>query len=225
MSSSGPKSANPLLTIDERNEVHRSISKAEAEQKDVRQTIAKAEAELQRLLDHQEKVKNNISQLKKTLVIHRIFPREIFGHVFSILCAGSAEKISIPYTKHRTPPQITVSHVCSKWREIALATPALWKNVEITQPGNDKWVQVAIKLLFNRAGTRGVDLALNMEKISSNEMREILYDVVLPLHVKKLHLTLPLSALENLSQKSDDIIANIDEIALSPNHTPVPQQD
>ncbi|KAM6489622.1 hypothetical protein JOM56_014944 [Amanita muscaria] len=212
MSSSDPRSINPLVTIDERNNVRRSIAKAKAEQEDVRQSIAKAKAELQRL-------SNNISQLEKTLVIHRMLPRETIGYIFSIL---RAEKIYIPHKRHKViPPQIIVSHVCSKWREIALATPALWNDVEITQPGCNEWVQVAVELLFNRAGTRWrrwVNLALDMAhmgEISSNKMGEIFYDIVLPLHVKKLHLTIPLSALENLSQRSDDIIGNIDEIALS----------
>ncbi|KIL56037.1 hypothetical protein M378DRAFT_89973, partial [Amanita muscaria Koide BX008] len=71
---------------------------------------------------------NNISHLKETLAIHRILPREIIGFIFSILCA---EKIPIPHKQEMTPPQITVSHVCSKWREIALATPTLWNDVEI----------------------------------------------------------------------------------------------
>ncbi|KAM6489608.1 hypothetical protein JOM56_014930 [Amanita muscaria] len=218
MSSSDPRSVNPLLTMDERNDVRRSIAGAKAERNDVRLSIAKAEAKLQRLLDHRKKITKNISQLKKTLVIHRILPREIIGYIFSIL---RAEKICIPRRQYYwtlSPSQITVSHVCCKWREIALATPVLWNNVEITQPGCQEWVQVAIELLFNRAGTRGVNLALNMERISSNKMGEIFYDIVLPLHVKKLHLALPglpLSALENLLQKSADIIANIDEIALS----------
>ncbi|KIL56868.1 hypothetical protein M378DRAFT_32161, partial [Amanita muscaria Koide BX008] len=65
---------------------------------------------------------------KKMLVIHRILPREIIGLIFSILCT---EKIPIPHQQHMVPPQITVSHVCSKWREIALATPALWNDVKI----------------------------------------------------------------------------------------------
>ncbi|KAM6489601.1 hypothetical protein JOM56_014923 [Amanita muscaria] len=136
MSSSDPRSVNPLLTIDERNDVHRSIAMAKAEQNDVRQSIAKAEAELQRLLDRGEKVTKNLSQFKKTLVIHRILPRETISRVFSMLCAETV--VSIPYKQHMVPPQITVSHVCSKWREIALATPALWNDVEITQPECNK---------------------------------------------------------------------------------------
>ncbi|KIL69142.1 hypothetical protein M378DRAFT_69975, partial [Amanita muscaria Koide BX008] len=112
MSSSDPR-ANPLLTIDERN--------------DIRQSIAKAEAKLQRIT-------KNISQLKKTIVIHRILPREIISYIFSIMCT---EKIYIPHKQvyltnlTSSPSQVTLSHVCSKWREIALATPALWNNVKI----------------------------------------------------------------------------------------------
>ncbi|KAM6489593.1 hypothetical protein JOM56_014915 [Amanita muscaria] len=165
MSSPDPRSVNPLFTIDERN--------------DVRRSIAKAEAELQRLLDHQEKVMNNISHLKETLAIHRILPREIICFIFSILCA---EKIPIPHKQEMTPPQITVSHVCSNWREIALATPTIWNDVEIVRPNSDEWVQVALELLFNRAGTQGVTLALDLAEIRLDKMGKILHDIVLPLH-------------------------------------------
>ncbi|KAM6501131.1 hypothetical protein JOM56_004145 [Amanita muscaria] len=194
-----PRSVNPLLTIDERN--------------DVRQSIAKAEEELQRLLNRRKIVTDDLSQLKKVLVIHRILPRETIGHIFSILCAKMV--VSIPHNRHAIPHQITVSHVCSKWREIALATPVLWTNVEIAQPGIDEWVQVAMELVFNRAGMRGIKLALNMRRVSPQKMGKTFHDIVLPLHVTKLHLSLPLSALESVSQESDDIIANVDKISLS----------
>ncbi|KAM6497372.1 hypothetical protein JOM56_007845 [Amanita muscaria] len=204
-----PRSVNPLLTtIDERNDALQSIAKAEAE-------LQRIETDIARLLERRETVTDNLSQLKTTLVIHRILPREIIHHIFSILCA---ERISIPHKWHKTPSQITVSHVCSKWRQIALTTPAFWNDVEIAQPDNGYWVQVATELLFNRAGKRGVNLTLNMEPIGLEELGDTFYAIVLPLHVKKLHLTLFSSDLEGILQflqNSDDIIANIDEIALN----------
>ncbi|KIL56863.1 hypothetical protein M378DRAFT_1032702, partial [Amanita muscaria Koide BX008] len=114
---------NSLLTIDERNDVHQSIAKAKAELQRIETDIAIATA---KLVERRETVTNNLSQLKKTLVIHRILPGETIGYIFSTL---RAERVSIPHKWHKTPSQIIVSHVCSKWRQIALATPALWNDV------------------------------------------------------------------------------------------------
>ncbi|KIL56023.1 hypothetical protein M378DRAFT_28428 [Amanita muscaria Koide BX008] len=188
--------------------------------------IAKTEAELQRietgiaiattkLLERRETVMDNLSRLKKTLVIHRVLSAETIGCIFSIL---RDESVSIPHELHKAPPQITLSHVCSKWREIALQTPALWNDVKITRPDSHYWVQVATELLLNRAGRRGVNLALDMEDLIGTELGNTFYAIILPLHVKNLHLTLSSSELEGLLlflQDSDDISANIDEISLN----------
>ncbi|KIL56867.1 hypothetical protein M378DRAFT_1032703, partial [Amanita muscaria Koide BX008] len=126
MSSSDPRSvdchiSNPLPTMDERHDARQSIAKAEEE-------LQRIETDIAKLLERQEEVTDNLSQFKKTLVIHRILPGETMGYIFSIL---RAEEVSIPHKRHMKPPQVTISHVCSKWREIALATPALWSSVEI----------------------------------------------------------------------------------------------
>ncbi|KAF8880956.1 hypothetical protein BD779DRAFT_1547176, partial [Infundibulicybe gibba] len=53
-------------------------------------------------------------------------PVEIIQAVFLELCPTLAV---FPLRKHE--PRLLVTHVCSRWREIALSTPALWANYYI----------------------------------------------------------------------------------------------
>ncbi|KAJ7804310.1 hypothetical protein B0H14DRAFT_2884869, partial [Mycena olivaceomarginata] len=50
---------------------------------------------------------------------------EIFGH-----CVQVFEPVSIPYS-YTTSAPIVISAVCRAWRDIALATPALWSHLDI----------------------------------------------------------------------------------------------
>lgn len=54
-------------------------------------------------------------------------PAELLGYVFQSLNSQEVRTIfSAGYTRH--PPTI-VSHVCSRWREVALKTPSLWGDI------------------------------------------------------------------------------------------------
>ena len=57
-------------------------------------------------------------------------PTEILDHIFR-LCARISGTVPLPLRKRHIPIQIVISHVCSKWRQIALDSPELWADVSI----------------------------------------------------------------------------------------------
>ncbi|KAG6850347.1 hypothetical protein H0H93_014620 [Arthromyces matolae] len=74
-------------------------------------------------------------------IIHRL-PVELLAHVFVL---GSEEDVMFP---------VRISHVCHKWRHIALHTPTLWRRIMLG-PSIDMW-----KERISRAGTCTLDVQL-----------------------------------------------------------------
>src|SRR5258708_6212457 len=60
-------------------------------------------------------------------------PLEIIQHIFT-LCCGSIQ-FRIPQERNRGTTQMTLLLVCSRWREIALTTSALWGDVVVLYDG------------------------------------------------------------------------------------------
>jgi len=85
--------------------------------------------------------RSQIPVFKHAHFIHKL-PVELLAYVFVL---GSEDNAMFP---------ISVSHVCSKWREIALRTPALWRRVRLG-PEIDLW-----KERIRRAGVCTLDIQL-----------------------------------------------------------------
>ncbi|KAL5637858.1 hypothetical protein ACGC1H_002209 [Rhizoctonia solani] len=64
-------------------------------------------------------------------------PTEVLAHIFRLVLAQQCCPLRVPYHwDSESPPQIpkypdTLSHVCSRWRHIALASPGLWSHIDI----------------------------------------------------------------------------------------------
>ncbi|KEP49494.1 F-box-like domain protein [Rhizoctonia solani 123E] len=64
-------------------------------------------------------------------------PAEVLAYIFRLVLAQQCCPLRAPYHwDFEDPPQIpnypdTLSHVCSQWRYIALATPGLWSHIDI----------------------------------------------------------------------------------------------
>ncbi|KAF9461616.1 hypothetical protein BDZ94DRAFT_1167412, partial [Collybia nuda] len=73
--------------------------------------------------------KRNLALLesyRKILAPHRNLPSEILSEIF-IHCASDV--ITIP--PERRDPLWTLLRVCSRWRQVVLGTPNLWKRIRI----------------------------------------------------------------------------------------------
>ncbi|KAF8337220.1 hypothetical protein F5887DRAFT_557003, partial [Amanita rubescens] len=61
----------------------------------------------------------------------RNVPSEVLSHIF-VLCSCDYP-VPLLYRQWEVPHQVTISHVCSRWRQVALSTGVLWSNVRISK--------------------------------------------------------------------------------------------
>ncbi|KAK1222800.1 hypothetical protein PQX77_014326 [Marasmius sp. AFHP31] len=110
--------------------------------------IAVLRRKLERLEEGERHLKSNVEWCRSGLSVQRRVPPEIWELVFSILCLSLYEySFNLDYDK-TTPfgdngwpvifetPSLTVSHVCSRWRNIANSCSRLWSSlsVQLTVP-------------------------------------------------------------------------------------------
>src|SRR6266566_1167896 len=68
------------------------------------------------------------SQLEKDRIPFNWLPSELLIHIFVLATLDSLYPIQSPLD---TTP-VNISHVCQKWRDIALSTPTLWRRIVLT---------------------------------------------------------------------------------------------
>ncbi|GLB40727.1 putative P-loop containing nucleoside triphosphate hydrolase protein [Lyophyllum shimeji] len=78
-------------------------------------------------------------------------PPEILVRVFELAAQSSVEQDRRPWghPRRRTPFPITVSHVSAHWRDLALNSPLLWTDIDISPP----WSLKRIRLFLARSKT------------------------------------------------------------------------
>lgn len=82
----------------------------------------KCHQELTRPLHYHHTGSGRVSRVKARRHTHpiQLLPTELLAHIFVV---GSCLNVTFP---------ITVSHVCSAWRDVALHTPSLWRRITLT---------------------------------------------------------------------------------------------
>jgi len=65
----------------------------------------------------------------------RRLPVEILSAIF-IICSSVAQGARSSSNLNPDNPAVALSHVCARWREIALETPLLWSRLIITPPSH-----------------------------------------------------------------------------------------
>ncbi|KAF8335576.1 hypothetical protein F5887DRAFT_988717 [Amanita rubescens] len=166
---------------------------------------------------------------------HNLLPNEILGRIF-ILVARDHGTVQFPISKGKTPPQLTISHVCPHWRRVALRTSELWSDTQLLVYRLDtrnhghnirlhqRWIL--------RAGTFPVTVSIRFLQ-GSGDVALILQRVLLPLQIRRLHLDLtyeqffmalselPETALSSSSELELDLALPPDGEAIDANNLPI----
>ena len=89
--------------------------------------LQRRESELLALLDAVTLEKQAVER-EKDRIPFRCLPPELLIHIFVLATNDTLDPIQSPLD---TVP-LKISHVCQRWRDIALSTPALWRRVVLT---------------------------------------------------------------------------------------------
>jgi F-box-like len=89
--------------------------------------IARLEFILDGLRTQRAQTIARVQSYRGALASHRKLPDEVLGEIFT--CATPI--IMLPPKDYWREAPWNITHVCSKWRNIAFATPAIWDNISI----------------------------------------------------------------------------------------------
>lgn len=104
------------------------------------------------------------SQCLSACLIARL-PTEILSHIFLLghheeNADVDDDEIDYIGTVCRTPPlSQTVSHVCHRWREVAIGTKSLWTSIDLSEKS---------RLFFKRSGNQLLDMKVDLENGGNN---------------------------------------------------------
>ena len=140
-------------------------------------------------------------------------PYEVLSRVF-VLCSCDYCPLQLPYGETNVPCQVVLSQVCSKWRQIALSTGALWCQVTISY----YYYAISLSLYrtwIDRAGPHPltVTLKLPVDDCSDDiDVCAVFLDFVLPFQIKTLCIVLKYEDLQKLSIFP---ILDVEEVVIS----------
>ena len=195
-----------------------------------RETLKAFEREIAQLVEKKGEIEKDLVRLGTALrpaCNHNmnLLPNEILGRVFTLVVRDHGLPVAFPMRKGITPPQLVISHVCSHWRRVALCTPELWSNTQLTYLADIDPQRLAHLTWLHqrwlaRAGTFPVSLSISFDDSGSMKDYEIanaLQRIILPFRVKRLHLALSYQTFMNLtiSPSLESALSDFTEVSVN----------
>ncbi|KAL0570118.1 hypothetical protein V5O48_011841, partial [Marasmius crinis-equi] len=112
------------------------LTEEERENEQYEKDIANVREILWRLESGQRELQTNMIRRRGALSLLRQIPPEIWEIIFSIVCTSTEGGYSLHIDCVREPhiydtPLVTLSQVCSRWRQITVGCPKLWTSISI----------------------------------------------------------------------------------------------
>ena len=205
--------------------LHQSQNDSESEARAIRGVMIQKRESLQcieREIAHLVETKKGVEQDLVRLGIalgphnHSLFPNEILGRIF-VLLALNYGTVEFPFYKNlKVPPQLVVSHVCSHWRTVALRTPELWSDTKLFYMTNvPPHFARLLQRWLSRARSFPVTLSINFEEsLDGDGLAIALQNILLPIQVKKLSLSLTYKVFMALSTLPAEMLSGLSEFGL-----------
>lgn len=184
-----------------------------------REALRDTKREIAQLVEKERGMEETLVRLRISLSRHNhnVFPNEILRHIF-ILRAQDYGPAMFPISRKNLPPQLVVSHVCSRWRTVALHATELWNNTHFIYPKDDPSHAFHIhQRWLLRADSFPVTLSIQFEQESDMmdyEIASVVQKIVIPFQVKKLAFKLTCMELMALSTLPQTALSNIPELEL-----------
>jgi hypothetical protein len=168
------------------------------------------------LFEEKEAIKEDLIRFEIALL-----PNETLCEIFTVVALDHGP-VEFPILPNKLPPQLVLSHVCSRWRTVTLCIPELWNNT-VTRVPNSVCRHSEVLDSFNRAmqlnrqwilraGDIPVALSLHLRRQCDGVLERILS----PIKLKKLHLSLVGDyQVTELCGLPDTAFPNLEELSLT----------
>lgn len=160
-----PDSSYTVLSDADKNVTHDLLAEARKDLDELDTEISAVEATHHVLQAHRTEKMRQIDRLQGRIAAHKRLPDELIAAIF-VQCLQDGV-VEVPPTLTTSLPW-ALSHVCSRWRGIALAEPLLWKCIEV--PPTSLWSEDAMELTRHICSHRGGEG--NIELLVSAKCRD-----------------------------------------------------
>ncbi|KAF8626797.1 hypothetical protein AX17_006456 [Amanita inopinata Kibby_2008] len=156
---------------------------------------------------------HNLEHHAAALAPHQRLLDDVLREIF-IWCARAYGSILLNQIQKHTP-QLVISHVCSRWRQVVLSTGELWSNVDVrvTKDTPLEALNIAENWL-KRAGKFPVYLRLDIGTGPRLNHTAVFKRLCSDIRIACLDLFIQIHDLSQLSALPDDILQDIQEVRL-----------
>ncbi|KAJ8093474.1 hypothetical protein PM082_020331 [Marasmius tenuissimus] len=154
-----PRMFRNTISAADRNVVTQLLRNAETEMKGYQTEISRLKTLIYSLESKRDALKKNADRYQSLLSPIRRMPPEILLSIFKFACNEN----ELHY-QYELPEVVVLSMVCGGWREMAISTPALWSNLEITftsDKSKNRFLHNWTKIFMKRSSHSPLDITLN----------------------------------------------------------------
>ncbi|KAJ7162697.1 hypothetical protein C8R43DRAFT_305831 [Mycena crocata] len=166
--------------------------------------ISRLQTELQQLIPERDELQEDIDKHSSlTVPLRGRMPNELLSHIFMLAVCDMVD-VDTPPDRAETEMQGAwiISHVCRRWREIALSLPGLWSVVvlDFDPPRGCRLSEHALKTHLQRSKNMSLTIIFRTASERNSYMQRIAFSLIIShsLRWETAALYIPLALLSNL---------------------------
>ena len=137
--------------------------------------ITSLEGQLSRLLQFKERLELFRREHRSVLSKFRMLPVEVLAMIFKIFvdslsrreeASTASDYLDSSYAHSRNiskmKPPFTLASVCQQWRAVAISTPSLWRNIDLTRDSRFMRLGDPMSCLLTRSGQQYLNVVIDL---------------------------------------------------------------
>ena len=211
-----------ILPEDEKLQIRKALSQVQDELAALDLEIAHIKATYTALLTKREEHISRMERLQAMVALQKTLPDEILAEIFAFAASSEGAVCVPPLRRYRGMCPWTLTHVCSRWRIVALNEPRLWTCVQLSDVrtgfGSNPKLMPAAEEVIRRGGHLLLHLSV-FERISA----KLFLSIITPHlnRIKTLRLDVSPSFITHFLSLSPELCV-LEEININTPHIGLP---